>query len=239
MGESWDGVARAYDRVSRESRAHQDKIARVAALVREGGTTRLLDLGCGSGVLEARLYQDGYVGELTAIDGSAEMVAMARAACGGQLAVVDQVDLNGPLPFADAVFDCAVAVNVLFLLDDPSAVAREVRRTLVDHAGFLVVMPKPEAGSTWGFLREHFRGLGFGTALRETGRLLAGLPAVITTSRFQTRLDSEQARTGSRYLTREQTEALLSAAGFEVRAITDIQARQNWLFECVAAPLER
>ena len=232
MGDSWDGVARAYDRVSRESRAHRDKIERVASLVRASNARCILDVGCGSGVLEARLYADGFAGTVTAIDSSAEMITLARTAARGYPVAVEQRDLKAPLPYADAAFECAVAINVLFLLDDPGSVMREVHRVLAVGAPFLVVMPKPEAGSIWGFLREHFRGLGFREAVHEGGRLVAGLPAVIATSRFQAKLDAEHARTGARYLTREETERRLGEAGFRVIAVSDIQAGNNWLFEC-------
>lgn len=234
MAESWDGVAPAYDRVSRESRAHRDKIERVAELVRDSGAQHLLDIGCGSGVLEARLFADGFDGHVMAIDGSAEMVALAGSACRGHPGTVTQQDLNAPLQFADGQFDCAVAINVLFLLDAPGDVMREIRRTLRDGALFIVVMPKPEASGTWAFLREHFRGLSLIESLRETGRLIVGLPAVIATARFQSRLDAEHARTGSRYLAQDDTESLLAEAGFSVCSVSDIQAGQNWLLECLA-----
>lgn len=234
MGSSWDGVARSYDRVSRESRAHREKIERVAKLVIDSGARRVLDFGCGSGVLERTLFSAGFDGEVVALDGSAEMVALARTACEAGPAVVELRDLNDALPYADASFDCAVAMNVLFLLDDPAAGAREIRRVLSEGAPSFIVMPKPEAGNVRDFLREHFRGLRPLAVVRETVRLVEGLPAVIQTARFQSKLDAEHARTGSRYLTREETESTLSAAGFEVRAVCDVQAGQNWLFECRA-----
>jgi SAM-dependent methyltransferase len=234
MAESWDGVARAYDRVSRDSRVHRAKIVRVAGLIIASGARSVLDVGCGSGLLEARLFADGFEGSVTAVDASAQMVAIAREANAGHSVIVEQRDLNVPLPYANATFDCAVSVNVFFLLDDPGAVMREVRRVLDVGALFLLVMPKPEVGSTWDSLREHFRGLGFAEAIRELAKLIAGLPAVITTWRFRTKLDSEHVRAGSRYMTQDEIEQALSDAGFLVQTVSDIQAGHNWLFECVA-----
>lgn len=239
MTESWDSVAYSYDRVSRESRAHRDKIERVAGLVMESGAQRVLDFGCGSGVLERSLFSAGFRGSIVALDGSQEMVSLARDACEGRDAIVELRDLNCALPCADASFDGAVAMNVLFLLDDPVAAACEIRRVLSDGATFFVVMPKPDAGGVRNFLCAHFRGLGPGAALRESIRLAIGLPAVLRTARFESKLDSEHARTGSRYLSQEESREVLESAGFEIRRVSDIQAGQNWLLEAVAIPLER
>jgi len=234
MPTSWDDIARSYDRVSRGSRVQREKLSRVASLVKASGATRLLDLGCGSGLLEARLYAEGFGGSVTAVDSSPGMVALARRATSGLPVTVEQVDLDGALPYADGSFDGAVAVNVLFLLRDPASAAREVRRVLEPGSPFIVVIPKPDARPGWVILRDHFSGAGAAEVIREAARLALNARAVIATARFRRALAAERERTGERMLTRDEAESLLTDAGFTPVATTDIQSCRSWLFECVA-----
>lgn len=83
--------------------------------------TRLLDAGCGTGNFAAVLAP--YVGELTLLDASEEMLDVARA----KLAAVSnapEVDAHcgtlQTLPFEDASFDAVMTNQVLHHLGDPS-----------------------------------------------------------------------------------------------------------------------
>ena len=62
---------------------------------------RILDAGCGSGLLSAALRAEGAV--VTGFDVSAAMVDLARRRLGDD-ADLHVADLSAPLPFADAEF---------------------------------------------------------------------------------------------------------------------------------------
>ncbi len=98
---------------------------------------RILDVGCGDGVLATRLAQDG--ARLTGLDASAEMVAAAH-----RRAMVAGVDLElvegdaSNLPFPREQFDLVVSVATLCFSDDPKEPIREMIRVL-EPSGRLIL----------------------------------------------------------------------------------------------------
>jgi SAM-dependent methyltransferase len=87
--------------------------------------SRLLDVGCGTGHHLARYRRQGF--EVVGVDGSAEMLALARAANPG--IALQRVDLQN-LPFADATFDVVLSIEVLRYLPEPALALREMARVL-------------------------------------------------------------------------------------------------------------
>lgn len=107
--------------------AYYERPAMIALLGDVAGK-RVLDAGCGSGVLAAWLAEHGAT--VTAFDGSGGMTALARQRL-GEAADVHVADLARPLTFAaDQAFDLVVASLVLHYVLDWAAVFREFRRVL-------------------------------------------------------------------------------------------------------------
>ncbi len=100
--------------------------------------SRILDLGCGAGVIAEDLARAGM--KVTAMDLSADMVARAR----GRLrnaAADDALVLRGDcerLPFRDGEFDAVVCLGVISFLQSNQPVLSEIRRVLRDD-GTLVL----------------------------------------------------------------------------------------------------
>ena len=103
---------------------------------------RVLDVGCGPGALTVELVRRLGEGAVSAIDPSEPFVAAARDRHPGvdvQLAPAEHI------PFADCVFDAALAQLVVHFMTDPVAGLREMSRVTVtdgvvaacvwDHAG--------------------------------------------------------------------------------------------------------
>jgi SAM-dependent methyltransferase len=88
---------------------------------------RVLDAGCGSGRYSEQLHGRG--ARVRAIDGSAAMVAHARARLGDRVEV-RVAHLAGPLPFPDSSFDLVLSALVLHYLRDGEPTLRELRRVL-------------------------------------------------------------------------------------------------------------
>ncbi|MGI5164073.1 class I SAM-dependent methyltransferase [Spirillospora sp. CA-253888] len=104
---------------SRSLHAH---LAGILAGARAG---RILDIGCGEGALSAAWSGPG---RLVGVDqSSALLCSHPRPAVRADAA---------RLPFRDAVFDAAVAINVLYHLDDPRSALREARRVLAPGGWF-------------------------------------------------------------------------------------------------------
>ena len=90
---------------------------------------RILDVGCGDGVLATRLALAG--ARVTGIDASADMIAAARRGAKAAGVEIDLVEGDaGDLPFSAGRFDCVVSVATLCFVDDPRPTIREMVRVL-------------------------------------------------------------------------------------------------------------
>jgi SAM-dependent methyltransferase len=121
---------------------------------------RILDAGCGSGLLSAALRERGAL--VTGIDGSPGMLEVARRRLGPDVDL-RVVDLADPLPFADGAFDDVIASLVLHYLRDWGPALAELRRVLtpggrllvsVDHP-FVIATARRDAGKEVRYFETH------------------------------------------------------------------------------------
>lgn len=91
---------------------------------------KILDVGCGTGSLEAKWLSQGGAGEMTAVDPSVEMIEIARQKVVGRNSVDWQVADVHTLPFPDAMFDAVVSANSFHHYEDPRKALFEIRRVL-------------------------------------------------------------------------------------------------------------
>ncbi len=100
---------------------------------------RVLDLGAKRGGLAAILREAGYDASYTGTDLSEENVAAAAEAG----LDVRLADLDSPLPFPDASFDCAFCLELLEHLVTPLALLEEIRRVLTPAGRAVISVPSP------------------------------------------------------------------------------------------------
>ncbi|MFF2554212.1 class I SAM-dependent methyltransferase [Nocardia sp. NPDC058058] len=103
---------------------------------------RILDAGCGSGPLSAKLRDRGAI--VSGIDASAAMVELARQRLGSD-ADLWIANLAEPLPFPDAAFDDVVASLVLHYLRDWGPALAELRRVLTPGGRLIISVEHPFA----------------------------------------------------------------------------------------------
>lgn len=120
---AFDVAAAAYGRfMGRYSEPLADRFVELAG-VRAG--QRAVDVGCGPGVLTARLVERLGADHVAALDPSPPFVAAARERCPG----VDVREGRAEqLPFEDGSFDVALANLVVHFMSDPVAGLREMGR---------------------------------------------------------------------------------------------------------------
>lgn len=106
-----------------------------------GKTARILDAGCGTGLVGVWLAEHGYT-ELTGLDYSAEMLDRAREK--GVYGELLQADLNAPLDLRDAAVDAVICVGTLTLGHVGPGALRELAR-IVAPGGHVCFTVRDEA----------------------------------------------------------------------------------------------
>lgn len=92
---------------------------------------RILEIGCGAGLLLREIgLATGPHGLAAGIDVSADQIAAAARLCAGVPGAAPQVGDARRLPWPDAVFDAAVAVQVVEYIAEAEAALAELRRVL-------------------------------------------------------------------------------------------------------------
>lgn len=125
----YDAVAREYAVMNQTApyNALYERPA-VISLLGDVAAQRVLDVGCGSGILSAHLVEHG--AEVVGFDASAEMIEIAKGRA-LEHAEFRVADLAEPLTFlADGSIDLAVGSLVIHYLHDWVAPLRELRRVL-------------------------------------------------------------------------------------------------------------
>ena len=105
--------------------------ARVLAALGLQPGERVVDLGCGPGLLALEMAQRvGPEGEVQCIDASPSMVALATRRCSGQPGVQVRSGDVTALPYADGAFDAVVCVQVYEYVPEVDRALAEVHRVL-------------------------------------------------------------------------------------------------------------
>ncbi len=100
------------------------------------GRRRLLDVGCGGGLLAELFARAGFT--VTGVDPAPESIATARAhAAASGLAIEYEVGAGERLPFPDGAFDHVTCCDVLEHVDDVERVVGEIARVLRPGGFFL------------------------------------------------------------------------------------------------------
>src|SRR3989441_5926441 len=87
--------------------------------------SRILDAGCGSGVMAAKLIQRGYA--VWGIDLAEPMIRHARQLCGSARFGVGDIER---IPFPDNTFDVVVSLGVIEYLESDEQALHEIWRVL-------------------------------------------------------------------------------------------------------------
>jgi SAM-dependent methyltransferase len=130
------------------TQAIDEYLARLAL----GGTERVLDFGCGTGIVARTLAKrEGFTGEIIASDISKGLVEMGRRHANEE-GISDRIafhsgDAHG-LDLPDGGFDIIIAHTLISHVADPAAVLREARR-LLQPGGRLVVFDGDYASLTF------------------------------------------------------------------------------------------
>jgi ubiquinone/menaquinone biosynthesis C-methylase UbiE len=124
----WSVYSASYDRVLLEFPPNKKLIEDVIAVVPPGRQT-VVDLGAGTGNVTAALLAAGH--SVTAVESNLAMLDRLRSKkMGGKALTVVKASVENLDGLADASFDAAVMVNVLYAVSDPLTCLQGVSRIL-------------------------------------------------------------------------------------------------------------
>lgn len=132
--DSYDELAADYDR--RWSTYVQRSVDQTLARTDVESGDRVVDVGCGTGVLLGRLLDRRSDIEATGLDLSARMLEVARRRLPGDVELVQGEATS--LPFAEKSFDVAVSSSALHYVERPQRVLEEMHRVLDDRGRVVV-----------------------------------------------------------------------------------------------------
>jgi SAM-dependent methyltransferase len=136
LAEAFDGQAARFERAPVQS--DPEALARLVKFADLPGPSRVLDAGCGPGLVSEALLKAGH--SVVGVDLSAEMIARARRRCApfGDRARFELVSAFDPVVGTFAPFDAAVSRYVVHHVTDPlTFIARQVEH--LRPGGVLVV----------------------------------------------------------------------------------------------------
>ncbi len=177
--------------------------------------SRVLDVGCGPGHLARWLARRGC--QVTGVDRGRRLVRMAqRLAAREELSVQFERAPAERLPFADTAFDLTLATTVIYWVEEPQTVLREMVR--VTRPGGSVATLDPHASMSVASVRAYCLGKGLGR--QDTGKLVAWAHAAEHSRRF----------------TEDELRRLLASAGLAELALERRMGGLVWFARGVAPP---
>lgn len=225
----WDKIAYSYYKVLSISEAHIKRTEEVVNLVLQLNPQKILDLGCGNGILEKKMIESGFKGKITAVDNSKKMIEIANFLKDRNEIDFKILNLNNNFPFERNYFDCVIAINVIYLLERPKQFFLEVKKVLKNQGHFIMVNPKP-GGSCTDFLKAYFQSYSISELMRKIFLALSNFRHIVAIASFQKKLDRLFFKEIIRYHTPEEIEKLSKNAGFKIKLVKEVLINQNWLF---------
>jgi ubiquinone/menaquinone biosynthesis C-methylase UbiE len=141
----FDGWARVYDLPLVQRVVYRPPQDAVVAALGAVPCHAILDIGCGTGQLTARLRRELPGTRVVGCDFSLGMLRQARARDGRMPWVQGDA---GRLPFRDRSFDTVVSTEAFHWFPDPGAALAEFRRVLQPEGRLLLALVNPRLAAT-------------------------------------------------------------------------------------------
>lgn len=226
----WDKIAYSYHKISLISKAHNEKYNRIAELILKNNIKKFLDIGCGSGILEKKLIEMGFSGEIIGIDNSKKMLEIAQKFLKKEGNIKFKLlDFTKPLPFNENHFDGVAAINVIFLLKNPSELIQNIKRVLKKDGLFFLVEPNPSS-TLLHFFKNYFKKYLSFLSIKEIFYFLINLPHVLRIINAEKKMSELNKKRVIFYRKIDEIKELLLKNNFEILLIETIQLKQNFLF---------
>ncbi len=142
----YDDIAAEYDALKSSGVSIAHKYLLIPNLLRvlpDVNGKRVIDLGCGTGIISSLLVKKG--AEVTGIDISKNMIKIAKTRVKGARFLVGDIE-NMDLP--SGYFDIGVCVLTMDYISDMKRVLREINRVLKKSGTLILIVRNPFVSST-------------------------------------------------------------------------------------------
>jgi ubiquinone/menaquinone biosynthesis C-methylase UbiE len=157
----WSWYARFYDGTGKTV-SYQLMHKQIIHCIPNNKKLYLLDAGCGTGLLLAKLKTERSNVITEGIDFSASMLSVAKNKNTG--AILKEADLDKPLPYKDDTFDIITSVLVIYNLPNPKKTIKEFKRVLKKD-GILIIVSLKKNASMRKIIGSHISHTGFFRAI--------------------------------------------------------------------------
>lgn len=229
----WQLYARVYDAILLQFLPYRELLHAVTKQLDPAPDWHILDAGCGTGNLLCHIlrYRPGV--SVTGVDFSTAMLRRARIKLNNSPDVtLQEMNLNHPLPFADAGFDAVICVNVLYAVNKPKLLLRELHRVLKKNGKLLLVNPSIQP-KMCPIFKEHVNELRCGHRalwpLILTGQILKTLPHLLV---FVTVNGYIQGQQSFNFFSANELGELVCSSGFRVVGAEKVYGEQCWFMIC-------
>lgn len=144
----WDECDRRYTNWKRYNPAlHARYKITVQAIANLGLRGHLLDVGCGDGMLMARVAR--IMERVVGVDSEASAIRLAKEKLGKFPNCELMHTVSYDLPFAEKMFDVVVSADVIEHLKEPGHHLREISRVLKREGALVLTTPKSRPDRKW------------------------------------------------------------------------------------------
>ena len=143
----WNIYSYFYDTLN-ELIPYRNMIHEISNLLNTNKDSVILDAGCGTGNLCKALLKPNR--SVIGIDRCTPMLKIARPKLNGQ-AEIKEMDINKQLEFPSNMFDGAALINVLYVVEEPERVLKEIYRVLKPSGTLVLVNPVPNINTNNAF----------------------------------------------------------------------------------------
>ncbi|MDO9533978.1 MAG: methyltransferase domain-containing protein [Bacillota bacterium] len=234
----WQLYARVYDNVMLCFLPYHQLLYTVTEKLNPQAGWHVLDAGCGTGNFLHHLlhYRPGVTA--VGIDYADAMLHRAAVKINnnkdvGKDVVLQETNLNYSIPFKEEEFQGVICVNVLYAVDNPVFLLKELSRVL-QRGGRLVLVTPPFQPRIGPVFREHVLLLKerkpFLWPFSLAGRILCLAPWLFIFLILNIFIKKQQS---FHFFKREELLSLVKNCGFELVSLEKVYGGQDWFLEAV------
>lgn len=232
----WQIYALVYDQILLSLLPYRRLLDDVAKSLNPCSEAYILDAGCGTGNLLHHLIRLKPEIKAVGIDYAPAMLQRARLKCKKfrnqkQRIYLRKTDLNSTIPYNDEDFQAAACINVLYAVNRPDILLKEIHRVLKDRGRLVLVTPPFQPKMSPVFI-EHVshmkKRMPIFWPFYLTVRLVSLAPWLFIFLIFNMFIKKQES---FHFLKKEELISLVESCGFKLISLKRVYGNQDWFLE--------